>query len=301
MDLSSLTLRVLRAVSERGSFTAAASALGYTQSAVSRQIAAAEAETGARLFDRVPSGVRLTAQGKVLLNGAVIALDALDRAEQELHGAPVDVPHVRVGVFPAVAAVLLPRLVRLLAEEGDPVRLASREGTTPELTRALRSGSIDLAVVSVRPPFRALDQESPRLTVRTLTEVRLALAVPAGGRFGGRTSVTLDELRGQPWIGSPTVRNEPLLGVWPGLPEAAEVRHTARDWLTKLRLVAAGAGITTVTEDVAHLVPGVHLTRIEGVAEEVRRIVLARRPGPPIPGAARVATAWQTVAQQISG
>ncbi|MYX54642.1 LysR family transcriptional regulator, partial [Streptomyces sp. SID8382] len=53
-------LRVLREVAERGTITAAAEALGYTQSAVSRQVAGLEQAAGARLFDRHPGGVRLT-------------------------------------------------------------------------------------------------------------------------------------------------------------------------------------------------------------------------------------------------
>jgi DNA-binding transcriptional LysR family regulator len=64
MDLSTGTLATIRVVAERGSFTAAAAALGYTQSAVSRQVAAAEREFGTTLFDRVRGGVRLTRTGR---------------------------------------------------------------------------------------------------------------------------------------------------------------------------------------------------------------------------------------------
>jgi DNA-binding transcriptional LysR family regulator len=80
MDITLTTLRVIREVAERGSFTAAAVALGYTQSAISRQVAAAEHEVGVQLFDRVTGGVRLTVAGQVLLRQGVIALDALDEA-----------------------------------------------------------------------------------------------------------------------------------------------------------------------------------------------------------------------------
>ena len=65
MDTSLLV--VFRAVAERGSFTAAAAALGYTQSAVSRQVSALESEFGVSLFDRLPRGVRLTESGRSLL------------------------------------------------------------------------------------------------------------------------------------------------------------------------------------------------------------------------------------------
>ena len=66
MEPSLTGLRILRAVADRGSFTAAARELGYTQSAVSRQVATLEREVGATLFERA-GGVRLTAEGLVLL------------------------------------------------------------------------------------------------------------------------------------------------------------------------------------------------------------------------------------------
>ncbi|MGV9900696.1 LysR family transcriptional regulator, partial [Streptomyces tendae] len=71
-----------------------------------------------------------------------------------------------------------------------------------------------------------------------------------------------------------------LLGVWPGLPGRPRIAHTARDWLTKLHLVAAGAGITTASPALLPVVPhGVRFVEVTGVAEEVRRIDLVSLPG----------------------
>ena len=67
VDFSPTGLRVLREVAQSGSFSAAARALGYTQSAVSRQVAALEAVAGRRLFDRGRDGVTQTAAGARLL------------------------------------------------------------------------------------------------------------------------------------------------------------------------------------------------------------------------------------------
>ena len=78
MDLSLTGLRVLRAVAERGSFTAAAAELGYTQSAVSRQVAALERGSRATLFERRSDGVRLTTSGLILLRHARVVLDEID-------------------------------------------------------------------------------------------------------------------------------------------------------------------------------------------------------------------------------
>src|SRR4051794_32418091 len=73
-------LEVLRSAAALRSFSAAGQALGYSQSAVSRKIAALEEAVGAALFERAPRGVRLTEAGEVLLEHSTTALDELDTA-----------------------------------------------------------------------------------------------------------------------------------------------------------------------------------------------------------------------------
>jgi DNA-binding transcriptional LysR family regulator len=252
------------------------------------------------LFDRVRGGVRLTTAGKVLLRQGAIALDALDEAQRELTGATVDVQRIRLGVFAAAGSALLPRALSRLRRQRPDIEVTSREGSTPALIRALRAGTIDLAILTSRVPHRSPDQEDPPLHLETLLDVRLALAVPLHGKFGGRASITAAEVTDEPWIASPSSTGEPLLGVWPGLPGRPHVHHTCRDWLTKLELVAAGAGITTVPGGVLPDVPGgVHITHLEGVPEEMRRVSLARLPGPGSEAAAAVSDILRDAAGQL--
>ena len=93
---------------QTGSFSAAALSLGYTQSAVSRQVAALEAAAGRRLFDRGRHGVTLTSAGARLLTSAILVLDELDSARRALIGEETDARPVRLGAFPAAAAGLVP-------------------------------------------------------------------------------------------------------------------------------------------------------------------------------------------------
>ncbi|HEY6759869.1 MAG TPA: LysR family transcriptional regulator, partial [Baekduia sp.] len=74
-ELSLTGLRVVQEVAARGSFTAAADALDYTQSAVSRQVQAMEAAAGVPLFERRPRGVTPTPAGQALLRHAAAILD----------------------------------------------------------------------------------------------------------------------------------------------------------------------------------------------------------------------------------
>lgn len=300
MDLALTGLRVLREVAERGTFTAAASQLGYTQSAVSRQVAALERDTGAVLFERRADGARLTAAGRTLLRHAAIALDALDAAERELAGQPLDGGPVRLGMFISAGALVVPRALAALRRTWPDLVVTTREGTTPALVRALRAGALDLAVLASRAPYRPPDEESPALECEVLAETALLLAVPATSELGGDATVRVEDLADQSWVASPSSGAEPLLGVWPGLAARPRVAHTARDWLTKLQLVAAGCGVTTVPTSLREaLPPGVRLLEVEGGPVERRRMLLARLPGPPPPAVTELSAALKAQAERL--
>ncbi|MFI1073455.1 LysR family transcriptional regulator [Streptomyces puniciscabiei] len=292
MDFSSTALRVLRQVAESGSFTAAASQLGYTQSAVSRQAAALERSAGTALFERRFDGVRLTPAGLTLLRHARSILDSVAAAEDELTGAAAHAEPVRLGMFPSAGAVILPGVLTRLAKNSPHITVTTREAGTPALLRALRAGTIDIAVLTSRPPHRPSDGESPRLRIETVEDTELLVGAPSTGRFAGRTTVHVDELVDAPWIAAPSSSAEPMLGVWPGLPGRPRIVHTTRDWLTKLQLVSGGFGVTTVPSRMSPVLPpGVSLLRVDGAPPEVRRILLARLPGRPVPGVSAVTRA----------
>ncbi|MFB0614758.1 LysR family transcriptional regulator [Streptomyces sp. AGS-58] len=292
MDISSTGLRVLRQIAESGSFTAAAARLGYTQSAVSRQAVSLERSAGATLFDRRPDGVRLTPAGLTLLRHARTILDCLAAAESDLTGTVPRTEPVRLGLFLSAGAVILPAALTRLTATDPQITLTTTEGTTPTLIRALRAGSIDLAVLTSRPPHRPLDGESPRLHVEAAVDTELVLATATTGRFAGRTTVHVDELVDAPWIATPSSNSEPLLGVWPGLPGRPHIVHRARDWLTKLHLVANGFGVTTVPSRLSPVLPpGVSLVHVEGAPPEIRRVLVARLPGRPTPAITAVTRA----------
>src|SRR3954462_383280 len=102
-------LRVLREVAARGSFSGAAEALSYTQSAVSQQIAALEREAGAVLVERSARGVRMTDAGSALVTHADAILARLDAAERELEAiAGLRGGHLRLVAFPSAGASIMP-------------------------------------------------------------------------------------------------------------------------------------------------------------------------------------------------
>jgi DNA-binding transcriptional LysR family regulator len=300
-DVSLVALRVFREVAERGTFTAAATGLGYTQSAVSRQIATLERAAGNRLLERRRDGVVLTSAGQVVLRNAACILEQLDATARELAGLPASGGHVRLGWFPSAGAVLLPRTISAVRRTHPAITVTTREGSTPALVRALRAGTIDLALIASAPPFRPPDAESPALHLETLTERPLRLAVPATHPLAAHDSVDVADLRGQRWIAGPPSSGEQLLGVWPGLDERPVIAHTARDWLAKLQLVAAGAGLTAISASLAPAAPaGVRVISVRGGPQELRRTLLARLPGPPPEPVALLAAALRTATLDLA-
>lgn len=298
-ELQTTGLRVVVSVAERGSFTSAAAELGYTQSAVSRQVAAVERALGQRLFDRHRGGVRLTAAGARLVPRARRIVDELEALGTPPSAEPT--VRVRLGVFPIAAATAVPQALARLAERHPSLVVHVREGTTPALARSLRAATLDLAVIAQSPPYRPLDRESPPFELTLLDERRLMIAVGAEHRFANRDEVDVDELNGEAWVASPADADGRLMGVWLGVPGRVEVRYVVRDWLAKLRLVAAGLGITTVSPAMAVCeVPGVRLVAVRG-GDEWRRVSLARLPGTMTPHVALVAEAIVHAVSSVGG
>ena len=100
-------LRVMRAIADEGSFTAAALSLGYSQPAISQMVRRLETRTGTTLVERVGRSVRLTEAGAVLARHAGPVLSALDAAEEEVAAiAGLRSGRVRLMAFPSASATL---------------------------------------------------------------------------------------------------------------------------------------------------------------------------------------------------
>ena len=141
-------LRVLREVAQCGSFSAAAESLSYTQSAVSQQIAALEAETGLTLLERLPRGVRLTGAGRTLVEHTDGILARLEAAEEELAAlAGLRGGQLRMASFPTAGATLMPVAIAAFRASYPEVELTLAEGEPQEIAPRLRAGEFDLALL----------------------------------------------------------------------------------------------------------------------------------------------------------
>ena len=135
-------LRVFREVVQRGSLSAAAEALSFTQPAVSRQIAALEREAGAQLLERTPRGIRLTEPGRVLLGHAEAILDRMAAARAQVESITrLAGGRLRIGAFPTANATVVPRAIAAFAREHPDVELALVEALTPDANARRRERS----------------------------------------------------------------------------------------------------------------------------------------------------------------
>ena len=192
-------LAALEAVASEGTFGRAAERLGYTQSAVSQQIATLERIVGERLLDRPggPRAVSLTEAGRLLLRHAEAITARLEAARADmasLHAG--DTGSLRVATYQSVGARVLPGVMRRFLAEWPGISLGLSEPTTdPELYAAIESGDIDLA-------FGGLPLPDGPFEASVLLSDPYVLVVPADHALAARRSATLADIGDLPLIGS---------------------------------------------------------------------------------------------------
>jgi DNA-binding transcriptional LysR family regulator len=150
-ELDLRMLVALRAVAEASSFGRAADRLGYTQSAISQQIAALERVVGEPVFDRPggPKPVVLTRAGELLLAHAEAVLDRVQVAEADLASYRAGrLGRLAVGTFQSVSVRILPEVLRRLRAESPELEITLLESDEqPDLVNGVTSGELDLAFV----------------------------------------------------------------------------------------------------------------------------------------------------------
>ncbi|WP_431683626.1 LysR family transcriptional regulator [Kitasatospora sp. KL5] len=244
MELAAL--RSYREVCRQASISRAAEVLGYTQSAVSRQIAALERQLDSPLLERHARGVRPTAAGAILLDHAHAIVARADRAAEEVAAAGRRrSSRLRVGAVPTAAATLLPRALTRFAADDPSVRVTFTEDVTPQLLPRLQEGELDVAVVTDYPPGLPA---MPGIDLVPLLDDPLRLLLPLGHRLAGRTRVDLAELADETWVedysGSATL----LTGLCARAGFTPRLDIDCGSLLGKQAFVAAGLGITLVPD-----------------------------------------------------
>jgi DNA-binding transcriptional LysR family regulator len=238
-------LAALQAVAEEGTFRGAATRLGYTQSAISQQIATLERIVGAKLIERPggPRAVFLTETGTLVLRHAEAMIARLKAAQADV-AAMIEggAGALRVGSFQSAGARLLPDLVRRFTAEWPRVAVQLIESASdPELLTYVERGDLDLSFVM--PPL----PEGPFETAELMRDPWVIL-VPAGSDLAERRErISLREVAELPLIGARLCRSREQVhahfrarGLEPSYVFHSDENNTIHG------LVAAGAGVALI-------------------------------------------------------
>ncbi|HEX4564484.1 MAG TPA: LysR family transcriptional regulator [Solirubrobacteraceae bacterium] len=267
-------LKVLREVAYGGSVSAAAHALSYTQSAVSQQIAALEAEAGTPLLERHPRGVTLTAAGQTLVGHAEGILARVDAAESALAEiAGLRAGKLRLASFPTAGATLVPRAIAAFRESYPDVEITLTEGEPEDIAPRVRRGELDLALLY------EFDEPSALAQARTLTllEDPMYLALSSDHPLAGKEGLRLADLAGESWVqtsdASPCARHVVRLCHAAGF--EPRVSFHSDDYQTIQGLVAAGVGVALIPELALSASRDDIAIRALAPAPPVRRVIAA--------------------------
>ncbi len=306
-------LRVLVAVAQHGSVTAAARSLNYAQPSVSHHLARLEAETGARLTQRSGRGIRLTDAGRLLAGRAEEILGRLDAAEREL-AAHVEQRHerIRLAVFASALATIVPAALSRLAAGHPGIDLLLAEAEPPEAMRMLRAGQVDVALVSrhtqngtpVGPPAAAegartrliLDEQ---VHLVTRPRHRGTAGQPGGGQPGGGQPAAGEAAAGEaaageagppdlaahahsPWIAGCEHCRGHLIWLCQHAGFSPKIAFTTDDHVAAQALVAAGLGVTIMPGLAINAArhPGIHAQPLPGAWRQVLAVTYGQPPDP---------------------
>ena len=241
-------LRVLREVAAKGSFSAAADSLAYTQSAVSQQIAALEREAGARLVDRSARGVRLTEAGRALVRHAEVILARLSDAEAELEAiAGLRGGRVRLVSFASAGATLMPRAIALVRERHPAVEL-SLEPAEEDAVARLKAGEADIALTIDAELCGVADDGVELLH---LLDDPMYVVLPRDHPLAAKPRIRLEELRDDAWLaGSSRGCADTMIFLRACNAAGFEPRIAfhSDDYLAIQGIVAAGVGVSLIPD-----------------------------------------------------
>jgi DNA-binding transcriptional LysR family regulator len=241
-------MRVLREVAQRGSFSAAAEALSFTQSAVSQQIAALEREAGAVLVRRSARGVRLTEAGAALVRHTETILARLAEAEAELEAiAGLKGGRLRMAAFESAGATLMPLAIAAFRERHPGVELSMTMLEPEDAIPQLRAGELDLALTFSAlhgpPPDESLDHQH-------LLDDPMYLVLPQNHPLARKRAVRLADLADEAWIGGPAdcECNRLIYRACAAVGYHPRIAFETDDYQAVQGFVAAGVGVSLIAE-----------------------------------------------------
>ncbi|MGW5047846.1 LysR family transcriptional regulator [Streptomyces griseoluteus] len=202
------TLRYFVAVAEELHFGRAATRLHMSQPPLSRAIKQLEADIGAPLFARSPTGVTLTPAGTVLLDEARALLDHADRVRVRVSAA-AGTATITVGILGDGTDPGAARLAAAYRRTHPSIDIRVRDTDLTDPTCGLRAGLVDVALT--RAPF-----DETALTVRALRTDPVGVVLRADDPLARRDQLRLAELSDRRWFQLPPGTDPIWQSYWNG-------------------------------------------------------------------------------------
>ncbi len=291
-------LRVLSEVVSRGSFSAAAESLSYTQSAVSQAIARLESEIGATLLVRDRRRVRPTPAGATLVAHAEQIFGRVEAAEADLAAVlGVRSGRLRAASFPSAGATLMPLAVADFRAGYPGISLTLAEGEPEEIAPRLKAGEFDLALLFEFSGVR--ERPGAGLRPTKLLDDPMHVALPAEHPLARKRALRLVDLRDEDWVqtsaSSPCARHVVRSCLAAGF--EPNVTFESDDYETVQGLVAAGVGVALIPRlALTHVHQGI-VVRALAPRSPMRQVVAATMGGP---GGAPAAQAMIGILQDVA-
>lgn len=274
-------LLIFREAARRGSLSAAATALGWTQPAVGQHIQRLERDLGLALVLRSTRGITLTEAGTRLLGHADAVASRLAAAEQEMAALrTLRAGRIRLAAFPSAAAALIPPALARLAAVAPDLDVRVTELEPPEALAAVLAGDIDVAVLFHYPGVDSPDH-NPDLVTHVLGDDHVHAVLPAGHRQaapgGIRAPLNLADLARERWIaGCPRCRAH-LQALARSAGFQPDIRHSTDDYVVVQNLVAAGLAVALLPVLAVAAAPNPHVTTAPIDGNPARQVSLAHR------------------------
>lgn len=226
---------------DRGSFRAAAEALGYTPSAVSQLVAALEKDLGLNLLVRSKKGVSVTPEGRKLIP---IARSYLARELEmyqlasELRG--INVGELTIAAYPSVATTWLPEIVRRFQQDYPGIQMNIMEGVRSEIFTYLDQHEADMGFIAYAEPMNY--EWIP------LAEESVIAVIPEKHPLAGAKTFPVEECEKYPFIMTSWGQDTEILHLFDRYHVHPEIKYTTYDTPATLAMVRMGLGISFVNE-----------------------------------------------------
>lgn len=235
----------LHKIVELGSFSKAAEALGYTQSAMSQMISSLEKEFSIKLVNRFRTGTKLTLEGAELypyIERMVYQYQAIQEKTKEIKGLETGI--IRMGTISSISAHWLPGLLKEFQEQYPGVEFVIHQGDYTSIQEWIKTGAIDFGFINPRA--------ANGISTVTLKEGEMLAVLPEDHPLAKKDMVTLEELAPEPFILLEEGHYYEPLESFRSVGFTPNIKYTIHDDYSIMTMVEAGLGVSILAELILH-------------------------------------------------